>query len=257
MAYDSSRRQDPMSWLAIVLIGACLTDQVMSEQFFPLKALTDEFPPEKLVDKLNEHWWAKAGDPSPIVAGYLARTSDKNRSKAILNEFSVNELLAMNDFQLNKCTAANMEAGREDCDKLKGNQYLNKYCRALSRQLIVWCDRRRDEVAEYTLTDNGFSEAMKTDLLAFQDEVNKKIAYVCRREFQPSLELLSETISEILEEPRGEDLKGACEALVNELSGVEQIRKDGSRINCKRGSWTTIYKLCGVACDLTAKDIVE
>lgn len=137
--------------LSVCLIGR----QAMGVEYFYTLKTSKTLDSDQLMLELNKSMqpidtgkWFKES-VGKQVANLLAQAKDKKKPNTILGQFSVNDMLALNEVSLDKCTRSKLEEHRVFFTKVSSNENLLEYCKKTYNNLNDWCETNR----KYLLSD--------------------------------------------------------------------------------------------------------
>jgi hypothetical protein len=136
--------------LAVVLIvglivGISTFEHATGESYFDLK-LEDTISPQEFMDIIEGSQSGTPTQPGALgsrVAQNLAKISDKHKPNAILDEFSVDQLLKLNEWYKEDCTHEEIEKRKDMCDQIDKSQSY----REAKRKLVEYCRELLDAMA--------------------------------------------------------------------------------------------------------------
>lgn len=253
----------------ITLLLACLAGHAMafgepSHKSFELR-MSEKISAIKLAGRLKSPSFERLFHSTKLhaqsIGELLAAAADKNAQKAFLDDFSANQLLALNKCKLRDCALSELDRRDEICARLfrrkeqcefvphpnqrcltsVGKSYANlyQYCRFVVDDCKEWCISEREALAEQALKKLKTSDRKRVKL--FRDEV---IAHADQHDTVNYKASVSSTL-ETKDDAKRARLRSSCKALVDILDNVHQIKSDNYTVDRHESSgWTIAYKLC-------------
>lgn len=137
--------------ITLVALICChvVTEPVAARDIFAVQE-KESLSHQRLVKDLAKTLTGKHPQPAytRVVAGkvaiLLAKAVDKKKPGAVLGQFSVDELLSLNHFDLDECTMTEFKLRQERCKKLEGHQNLHQYCSECLRFFERNCTLNRE-----------------------------------------------------------------------------------------------------------------
>lgn len=254
------------------LLGQVLCDSKSFKNFAGLK-FYDEIKVDDLMDLLSREikekftpWYGSYGkykSAARQVASLLARAADKATPKTILDEFSVNDLLALNKCKPADCTKVELDGRRAVCERLSilrehekkvdaqvpglfpfksVSDNLLKYCEAVVEGCEKFCADSRWKIANRKLRRIEYADRARIGVL-----VDKVYLYTWHRVDKASIdyEAIIALVLESEKQPAKTNLLSACKAFVEITATIPQYN-DGQLPN-RQDIVSIAYKYCRIA----------
>lgn len=199
MNKNNSKMIESIVWTAIVLVF--ISGQTNGAQYFLVKT-SEKFSQNKLMTLLGAElvkfdgsgvsvFYMRHGVSSQ-AAFCLANTAGKDEPNTILGKYSINDLLALNTFDIEDCTFDKLDGRRETCEAFYSEEdikhlpmpgftsddyvhyNLGKYCWELLDGLKYWCPNEHERLAVEEIREKlRLEEEEKAKRLQEEEEESK------------------------------------------------------------------------------------
>lgn len=208
------------------------------------------------------------------IGELLARATDKDASKAFLDDLSINQLLALNRCKLRDCALSELVRRDEICARLderkemhefvlfsqirltsvgKSYENLYQYCEFVVDDCKKWCVGRQEALASQASKKLKFFDKRRVKL--FQKEVIAHSENNADLHGAVDYKKAVRSVFDRRNEPERVRLESSCHALVSILNNVHQVKSDESSVDThNRSGWTAAYKLCRIVGSLVYED---
>lgn len=205
-------------------------------------------PIEDLQKKLGLNNWLRAKKRTideRKVAQLLAKTKDKSLPGTILNKFSVDDMLDLNDLFPEQCTKNELRRRLHVKEQLSVNKHLYNYAEWCMAGFSEFCKSKSGGIME----DNDKVEHVPMARLNIEPHSHKRLLHFSEKVHRLSSwpyktgvsdEQSVKNVLETMDEAKKEKLAGSCRLLIEQM---EEKRNDPYRAD-RPTNWDVQYKLC-------------